>query len=107
MRVIAFVLVVLWSWPASAASLAEIVSRLRVECGARVISGYRNTMTPFGVKSCHASGQAVDMVGNYGCMYRILRNWPGGYTTDAARCKHIHISSCQREWGLRFQHRTC
>jgi hypothetical protein len=93
--------------PANAASLNAIVARLKAECGAKVISGYRNTYTPFGVKSCHASGQAVDVVGNYSCMYRVLRSWPGGYTTDAGRCKHIHVSSCKMEWGLRFRHRTC
>ena len=90
-----------------AASLSGIVRQLQAQCGAKVISGYRNTYTPFGVKSCHASNQAVDMVGNYGCMYRVLRGWAGGYTTDAGRCKHIHISSCKREWGMRFNHRRC
>lgn len=93
--------------PVQAASLGGIVAQLKAQCGAKVISGYRNTYTPFGVKSCHSMNQAVDMVGNYGCMYRVLRGWPGGYTTDAGRCRHIHISSCKREWGLRFKHRSC
>lgn len=107
MRGLIIALALLWAVPADAASLNGIVAQLKAQCGAKVISGYRNTYTPFGVKSCHAFGQAVDMVGNYGCMYRVLRSWPGGYTTDAGRCRHIHISSCKREWGMRFNHRRC
>ena len=85
----------------SSGSLAGIVAKLRSQCGARVSSGYRPGA------GCHGLNQAVDMTGNYACMYRVLRSWPGGYSTDAGRCRHIHISSCSREWGLRFRHRTC
>lgn len=90
------------------ASLGGIVSQLQSKCGAKVISSLRpGSKTPFGVASCHSTGQAVDMTGNYACMFSVLRSWPGGYTTDPGRCKHIHISSCKMEWGMRFKHRTC
>lgn len=90
------------------ASLGGIVSTLQAKCGAKVISSHRaGSRTPGGQQSCHATGQAVDMTGNYACMYSVLRSWPGGYTTDAGRCKHIHISSCKMEYGMRFNHRTC
>ena len=93
---------------AQAASLSSIVAELKAHCGAKVISGLRpGSRTPFGVQSCHATGQAVDMTGNYGCMYARLRKWPGGYTTDSGRCRHIHISSCRMEWGMRFNHKRC
>jgi hypothetical protein len=89
-------------------SLGGIVSTLQAKCGAKVISGFRaGAVIPGGGQSCHATGQAVDMVGNYACMYSVLRSWPGGYTLDLGRCKHIHISSCRREWGMRFNHRSC
>lgn len=90
------------------ASLGGIVSTLQAKCGAKVISAMRpGARTPFGNMSCHASGQAVDMTGNYACMYSVLRSWPGGYTLDSGRCRHIHISSCKMEWGMRFNHKTC
>jgi len=104
---IILLLALLWATPASAASLSGIVAQLKSQCGAKVISGYRATRIYGGSLSCHAMGQAVDMTGNYACMYRVLRSWPGGYTLDSGRCKHIHISSCKREWGLRFNHRSC
>ena len=89
-------------------SLGRIVSTLQAKCGAKVISGFRaGAVIPGGGQSCHATGQAVDMTGNYACMYSVLRSWPGGYTLDSGRCRHIHISSCKREWGLRFNHRSC
>ena len=86
-----------------------IVGMLQKQCNAKVISRDRiGARTPLGVPSCHATGQAVDMVGNYTCMYRILSKYhKGGYTTDAGRCKHIHISWCKMEWGMRFAHRVC
>lgn len=56
--------------------------------------------------SLHASGLAVDMAGNPGCIYARLRGWPGGYSTDYARVRHVHISGPGgREDGLRFAHR--
>lgn len=95
------------AFTAEAASLHGIINQLRAQCGAEVISGYRNTRIYGGSMSCHAMGQAADMRGNYACMYRVLKSWPGGYSTDAGRCRHIHVSSCKREWGMRFKHRTC
>lgn len=107
MRGILIAALILWALPSEAASLGGIVAQLKAQCGAKVISGYRATRIYGGSLSCHAMNQAVDMKGNYACMYRVLRSWPGGYSTDAGRCKHIHISSCRREWGLRFRHRSC
>lgn len=90
------------------ASLGGIVSTLQARCGAKVISATRpGARTPFGNMSCHATGQAVDMTGNYACMYSVLKSWPGGYTLDSGRCRHIHISSCKMEWGMRFNHKRC
>lgn len=108
MRVIVFLLAVCFTWPAKAASLNSIIYSLQRECGAKIgprvvaknVAGTR-------MRSCHATGEAVDVTGNYACIYRVLRGWPGGYTTDAGRCKHVHVSSCRREWGLRFKHGVC
>lgn len=56
--------------------------------------------------SLHATGEAVDMRGNPSCVYAQLKDWPGGYSTDYGRAKHIHISLAAngREAGLRFAH---
>ena len=89
--------------PEMAAKAREIVSA----CGSRVISGVRHTRVA-GTRrmSLHASGRAVDMAGNPGCIYARLRGWPGGYSTDYARVRHVHISGPGgREDGLRFAHR--
>lgn len=103
--VLCFVLV---AGAADAASLGSIVSAMKRECGAKVISSVRpGAVTPGGFRSCHATGQAVDVTGNYACIYRVLRGWPGGYTTDPGRCRHVHVSACKMEWGMRFKHRTC
>ena len=82
---------------------AEIVS----ECGARVISGVRNTyVAGTHRKSLHAFGRAVDIAGPASCILAHLRNWPGGYSTDYAAVRHTHISYDPhgREWGARFAH---
>jgi hypothetical protein len=88
-----------------AAKAAEIVST----CGSRVVSAVRHTFIA-GTRqiSLHASGRAVDMVGNPGCMYALLKGWPGGYSTDYGRVRHVHISYKPggREWGTRFVHGT-
>ena len=34
-----------------------------------------------------------------------LRGWPGGYSTDYGRVRHVHISLGGREDGIRFAHR--
>ncbi len=89
--------------PELAAKAREIVSA----CGSRVISGVRHTRVA-GTRrmSLHASGRAVDMAGNPGCIYARLRGWPGGYSTDYGRVRHVHISGPGgREDGLRFAHR--
>lgn len=84
-----------------AAKAREIVSA----CGSIVISAVRNTFVRgTGRKSLHASGEAVDMQGNPSCIYARLRNWPGGYSIDYSRVRHVHISHGKREWGARFAH---
>ena len=86
-------------------SLASKAAEIEGACGARTISAYRNTnIAGTNVRSCHAFGQAVDMQGNASCIYSHLQSWPGGYSIDYARMGHVHISSCQREWGIRFNH---
>jgi hypothetical protein len=57
--------------------------------------------------SLHAQGKAVDVRGPYGCIYGQLKGWTGGYSTDAGRAQHVHISyddAGGREMGLRFAH---
>jgi hypothetical protein len=89
-------------------TLAGKVSEIRSVCGARVVSAVRHTMIA-GTRrlSLHASGKAVDMAGDSACIYRQLAGWPGGYTTDYSRVRHVHISldiAGGREMGLRFRH---
>lgn len=86
-----------------AAKASEIVSA----CGSRVVSGVRHTRVA-GTRrwSLHASGHAVDMQGNPGCIYAHLRGWPGGYSVDYGRVRHVHISLGGREDGARFAHRS-
>lgn len=59
-----------------------------------------------GRPSLHRSGKAVDIGGNYRCLYVALRGFPGGVSTDAHRVRHIHMSwdPKGREWGRRFAH---
>lgn len=76
--------------------------------GTHAISGVRHTRIA-GTRrmSLHAQGKAVDVRGPYGCIYAQLKGWSGGYSTDAGRVKHIHISydaGGGREMGLRFAH---
>lgn len=86
-----------------AAKASEIVSA----CGSHVISGMRDSFVA-GTRliSLHASGRAVDVAGNPSCIYGHLANWPGGFSTDYARVRHVHISYAPggREWGARFAH---
>ena len=86
-----------------AARAREIVAA----CGSRVVSGVRRTRVA-GTRrmSLHASGRAVDMAGNPACIYAHLRGWPGGYSTDYGRVRHVHISLGGREDGARFAHRS-
>lgn len=88
--------------------LASKVAQIQATCpGAHVISTVRHTRIA-GTRrlSLHATGEAVDMRGNPSCIYAQLRDWPGGYSTDYARARHVHISlsSSGREMGLRFAH---
>ena len=91
--------------PPLAAKAREIVAA----CGARVVSAIRHsTVKGTRLISLHASGRAVDISGNPRCIYRALAGWPGGYSTDYARVRHVHVSYAprSREWGARFAHKT-
>lgn len=88
-----------------ASPLAAKAHEIASACGSVVISGYRRTrVRGTGHMSLHASGRAVDMRGNPGCIYSHLRGWEGGYTTDYGRVQHVHISWGGSEHGLRFAH---
>lgn len=88
--------------------LAGKVNEIKLACGSTVISAYRPGAVIAGThhRSLHAIGRAVDMSGNSGCIYSHLRDWPGGYSTDYARMRHVHISYMPggQEWGSRFIH---
>jgi hypothetical protein len=87
------------------APLAEKVAQIAAACGTQVISGVRHThVAGTGRMSLHASGQAADLRGNPGCVYRMLQGWAGGYSTDYGRVHHVHLSWGGREQGLRFAH---
>lgn len=89
------------------APLAQKAAEIVQECGARVISGVRDTyVAGTHRKSLHAFGRAVDIVGIPHCIYAHLRDWPGGVSTDYARVRHVHVSyePRGREWGARFAH---
>lgn len=89
-------------------ALAAKVSEIQSSCGSKVISGIRRTrINGSGRMSLHASGKAVDMTGNPSCIYSKLQGWPGGYSTDYGRMRHVHISYDPRggrEMGLKFRH---
>lgn len=88
------------------APLAAKAREIESACGSRVISGVRHTRVAGSRRwSLHASGRAVDMQGNPGCIYAHLRGWSGGYSTDYGRVRHVHISLGGREDGIRFAHR--
>lgn len=85
------------------------LASIQASCpGTHAISGVRHTRIA-GTRrmSLHAQGKAVDVRGPYGCIYAQLKGWSGGYSTDAGRVQHIHISyddAGGREMGLRFAH---
>ena len=89
--------------------LAAKLASIQASCpGTQAISGVRHTRIA-GTRrmSLHAQGKAVDVRGPYGCIYAQLKSWSGGYSTDAGRVQHIHISyddAGGREMGLRFAH---
>lgn len=90
------------------APLAAKARELQAACGARVISAVRHTYIAGtgGRLSLHASGRAVDMAGSPACLYANLKGWPGGYSVDYGRVRHVHISYAPSgpEWGRRFVH---
>jgi hypothetical protein len=92
-----------------AGPLQAKLASIQAACpGTHAISGIRHTRIA-GTRrmSLHAQGKAVDVRGPYGCIYAQLRGWSGGYSTDAGRMQHIHISyddTGGREMGLRFAH---
>lgn len=87
------------------APLAAKAREIESACGSVVISGRRHTRVAGSRRwSLHASGHAVDMRGNPGCIYAHLRGFGGGYSTDYGRVRHVHISLGGREDGLRFAH---
>lgn len=81
--------------------LREKVREIVSACGSKVVStGCRGGVTPN-----HRQWKAADLQGNPSCIYARLHGWPGGYSTDYSRVKHVHISYNPRhEWGLRFAH---
>lgn len=91
------------------APLAAKLAAIQSACpGTHAISGIRHTRIAGSRRmSLHAQGKAVDVRGPYGCIYGQLKDWKGGYSTDAGRAQHIHISYDEaggREMGLRFAH---
>ena len=85
--------------------LAEKVREIVATCGSQIWSTVRHTFVAgTRVLSQHASGTAVDLHGNPSCIYAMLRGWPGGYSTDYARVRHVHVSYGGREHGARFAH---
>lgn len=90
------------------APLAAKAREIQSICGSRIISAVRHTYIAGtgGRLSLHASGRAIDIVGNPSCIYAQLRGWPGGVSVDYARVRHVHFSYNPRgaEWGTRFNH---
>jgi hypothetical protein len=92
--------------PALAVKAREIVAA----CGSVVVSAHRPGARVRGTRtmSLHSRtpAEAVDLKGNPACIYSHLHGWRGGYSTDYARVKHVHISlsSDGRESGKRFAH---
>lgn len=90
--------------------LAAKIRKIAQTCGSKVVSAFRPGANIAGShrRSLHARypAEAVDIAGNPGCAYKLLRDWPGGVSTDYGRVKHIHISlaSDRRERGARFAH---
>jgi len=87
--------------------LAAFASKVVADCGSRVISAVRNTyVAGTRTKSLHASGRAVDLAGNPGCIAKHLAGWPGGASNDYHRLRtpHYHVSFGGREHGTRFSH---
>lgn len=89
------------------APLVAKVREIERSCGSAIISAYRPgaRIAGSGRQSNHAIRKAVDMAGNPRCIYAHLKHWPGGYSTDYGRVRHVHISyNRNKEWGVRFAH---
>ncbi len=94
------------------AKLVNTMRYVRARCsGVRAVSGVRNTRTPAGRISLHATGHALDFRANsYKCAYRALKSagWRSGMSRDGVRCRHIHISHGGRYREPHgFRHRRC
>ncbi len=80
--------------------------------GVRIVSGVRKTLVS-GTRrrSKHWAGNALDFkAGSYKCAYAALRSygWKGGWSRDAKKCRHIHISfGGKRREPAGFRHRRC
>jgi hypothetical protein len=87
-------------------TLAAKASEIVASCGSTVISGFRSgaRIAGSGHASLHASGRAVDIRGNPGCIYSHLQGWPGGHSVDYGSVQHVHISLGGFEDGIRFSH---
>lgn len=91
------------------APLADKAREIEGSCGSRVISGVRRGARVAGTRrmSLHAVGRAVDLQGNAPCIYRLVRDWPGGVSVDYHRAGHLHLSYSPqdgREMHARFNH---
>ena len=98
-------LAALVAFPAAlVAKAAEIVT----SCGSQIISAFRPGAVVAGTNrpSLHRYRKAVDIAGAPSCIYAHLKGWPGGYSVDYGRVRHVHLSYDPhgREWGARFVH---
>ena len=73
--------------------LAQKVRQIVGACGAHINSGFRPgaRVAGSGRMSRHAIGQAVDISGDYRCIYAQLRGWPS-YSLDGPKMRHVHVS---------------
>jgi hypothetical protein len=87
-------------------TLAAKAHEIVASCGSTIISGFRPgaRIAGSGHVSMHASGRAVDIKGNPGCIYSHLHGWPGGYSVDYGSVQHVHVSLGGFEDGVRFSH---
>lgn len=91
------------------APLADKLASIQSACpGTVAISGVRHTRVRGTNRwSLHTQGKAVDVRGDYRCIFAQLHGWPGGYSIDPGRVRHVHFSydaDGGREWGVRFAH---
>ena len=82
--------------------LAAKAREIEATCGSVIISA----VSKRGIRSNHPIGRAIDVEGNPSCVYALLKDWPGGYSTDYSAVRHVHISYNPggQEWGIRFAH---